>query len=171
MVTVLDEGGVPAHLQRPGSCLVGMVGGLGRQQRAGVSRKKGPQPRTRWAPCREKGRMCGRQGQCASVWVCRGTLSLSSSVPADRGRLQHPWVRGATRLRGPGPHRLLEQSPRLAGTGLPWEQDPLLLGDGGGRGDCGGRTWRLPGPVAPLVGCSKPSWDLGSDHLPHGTES
>lgn len=45
------------------------------------------------------------------------------------------------------------------------------VGDWGGRGDCGGHAWRPPGAVALLVGYSKPSWDLGSDRLPHGTES
>lgn len=64
---VLDEGGVLAHLQRPGGCLAGMVGGLAREQRAGACRRKGPQPHARWAPRREKGRTCGRQGRCASV--------------------------------------------------------------------------------------------------------
>ena len=96
------------------------------------------------APCK----VGAPQGEGQDMWAAVAVRfrpgsaegpSASLPLPQQDGeRLQHHWVCGATRLRGPGPHRLLEQSPHLTGTSPPREQDLLLLGEHGG----GGLRWQ-----------------------------
>ena len=125
-------------------------------------------------------KMGALQGEGQDVWAARA-VSFRPGLQRDpQPLLLRPNRQGASPASlGVWSHKAAGAwAPQTPGAEPPPGGDRPDLGAGptapGGLGwqrRLWGRAWRLPGPVALLVGYSKPSWDLGSDRLPHGTES
>lgn len=145
--------------------------GLGRAGRRGPSPMQGERPAGRRTGC------VGGRGGAPPSRVCRGTLCLSSSAPARWGA--SPASLGVWSHKAAG-----TWAPQTPGAEPPPDRDQPTSGagpaaPGRARGwwievaeeTVGGMHGGRPSPWLCWFGHSKPSWDLGSDPLPHGTES